>query len=96
MIRHSVRRALELYGGKIEDELPVELKMDATRATSRATLLRSLHLPDSREAAAAARAELAWEELFYLQLVIARRGVAVRTSVRHRAGPPENRSKHSH
>ena len=93
MIRHSVRLALQLYGGKIEDELPNELKKSPEGSNSKNELLRTIHLPDSREAAAAARDELAWEELLYLQLVIARRGVTVRTSVRHRAGPLENRSQ---
>jgi ATP-dependent DNA helicase RecG len=81
-IRTAVRRALEDYADEIEDEIPSACNQG--RIQNKSALIRALHTPASLDEAEAARLELAWEELFYLQMVITHRGIEHRSSPRNR------------
>ncbi len=71
-IRGALRHALDRFSPSIEDELPPSCC--GGEPQNKAELLNSLHFPASMDEAAEARERLAWEELFFLQISIARRG----------------------
>ncbi len=64
-LRNSMEQAYETYAKHIDDSLPAHI------CGSTATAIHDIHFPPSIEAAANARATLAAEELFILQLRIA-------------------------
>jgi ATP-dependent DNA helicase RecG len=71
-VRQAVSRALDLVADRIPDPVPAEV------ASARALMplgaaLRDLHFPRDAAALEAARARLAFEELFLLQMVLALR-----------------------
>lgn len=86
-IRKLVARGLVRWGA-VDDEIPpsIRQKRDLLR---KAQALRSLHTPEQPHDAVAARRSLAYEELFYLQVMIARRSAARRSEPRVRAAPPD-------
>jgi len=86
-LRRLVARALERWG-VVEDELPPTVR-ERRELLRKAEALRLLHAPVKPSDAAAARRSLAYEELFYLQLMIARRAAERRREERPRAAPPE-------
>ncbi len=74
-LRRLAARALAEYGRRVEDEIPPGIRTrrglyPKTRALS------ELHAPSSMEASAEARRALAYEELFYLQVMVRRRALA--------------------
>ena len=75
VMRKAVQDALNTYGRHIDTELPESLR-GHYRYPEKHSALTQLHFPDSHEAAAAARQALAYEELLYFQLVVARRATA--------------------
>ncbi len=75
VMRKAVQDALNTYGRHIDTELPESLR-GHYRYPEKHSALAQLHFPDSHEAAAAARQALAYEELLYFQLVVARRATA--------------------
>ena len=82
-IRNALLHALERFADSIEDELPPSCLEGRTQ--NKAGLLKSLHFPASWKEADHARRELAREELFYLQMSIARRGLEQRRESRTRS-----------
>ncbi|MFW6208913.1 MAG: ATP-dependent DNA helicase RecG [Spirochaetota bacterium] len=75
VMRKAVQDALNTYGRHIDTELPESLRSHY-RYPEKLNALTQLHFPDSHEAAATARQALAYEELLYFQLVVARRATA--------------------
>lgn len=71
-IRRIERRALAEYGVRVEDELPAALIEKEGLLHKRDALL-GIHAPQSAAQLEAARHSLVYEELFYLQLAVARR-----------------------
>ncbi len=82
-VRKAVARALAEYGDHLADELPREI-MTRRLLLGKAAGLRGLHVPDSAEGVERARFTLAYEELFYLQLIVGRRTLRRRALVRPR------------
>lgn len=74
-VRKLVGRALAEYGRRVEDEIPLDIRARRT-LMPKARALEELHAPSSLEAAADARRALAYEELFYLQVMVRRRALA--------------------
>ncbi len=81
-IRSALHQALNRFSSAIEDELPPSCS--GGEPQQKAQLLNSLHFPSSMDEALEARRKLAWEELFFLQLGITRRGLAQRNTSRKR------------
>jgi len=71
-LRKLVARAFADYGSRVEDELPARI-IAARGLLSKRLALRGLHAPAEAEELAAARRSLAFEELFFFQLAVARR-----------------------
>jgi ATP-dependent DNA helicase RecG len=71
-LRKLVRRALEMYGRRVENELSTELIANMS-LMPKAEALRAIHFPMSEDEKTKARISLAYEELFHFQLGIALR-----------------------
>jgi len=71
-VRRLIARALAEYGARIEDELPERIAASRGLMTKR-DALRAMHAPASAEEMTRARESLAYEELFFFQLAVARR-----------------------
>ena len=76
-MRQAVRRALDLVADLVADPVPAEV-VSRQGLLSLGTALKDLHFPHDAAALEAARARLAFEELFLLQMVmsIRRRSLA--------------------
>jgi ATP-dependent DNA helicase RecG len=68
-MRQAVHRALEAVADRIEDAIPADVAA-AQSLPPLATALRDIHFPPDATALEAARARLAWEELFQMQMVM--------------------------
>ena len=86
-VRKLVGRALAAWG-TVDDEIPPSIR-ERRRLLRKAEALRALHVPDTPAETVEARRCLAYEELFYLQVMIARRSAARRTGERARSAPPD-------
>lgn len=82
VLRRSMREALESYARYIDDELPVSLR-DHYGFPRKQEALFQLHFPDSFEKMQISRQALAYEELLYFQLLVARR-TSARNDTRRR------------
>ncbi len=71
-LRRAARAALDAYRGAVSETLPREI-LDHYRYPGLAEALDETHFPQSVEAALRARARMVYEELFYLELVLALR-----------------------
>ena len=87
VVRRTLGRALAESGRHVESELPARL-MRERGLLSKAEALTAIHQPENLEAVKAARFTLAYEELFYLQLVVARRALGRRKAHRARRALP--------
>jgi ATP-dependent DNA helicase RecG len=72
VVRRAVRQALGELAAKIEDELPASL-IRARSLPAKADAVTAVHFPPSLEAASAALRALAFEELFWFELLVMRR-----------------------
>lgn len=86
-IRKLVARGLARWG-LVDDEIPPSIR-ERRQLLRKTESLRSLHAPQQPSDAAAARRSLAYEELFYLQVMIARRSAARRSEPRKCSALPE-------
>jgi ATP-dependent DNA helicase RecG len=84
-VRKLVARAIAEYGRRVEDELPLSVRT-LRLLPSKAEALIKLHTPATVSDSEAARRALAYEELFYLQVMVRKRAHA-------RAERPADRSK---
>jgi ATP-dependent DNA helicase RecG len=73
-LRRLVRRALAEYGNRVEDELPAAIAKKRNILHKREALA-GIHAPASISDLERARSTLVYEELFYLQLAVARRSL---------------------
>lgn len=71
-LRKLLKRALEMYGRRVENELSSEL-IAHKGLMPKAEALRAIHFPKSEAEKSLARTSLAYEELFHFQLGIALR-----------------------
>jgi ATP-dependent DNA helicase RecG len=77
VMRKIVTAAFAAANGKIDSELPQNI-VSAHRLRSKQDALYTLHFPQTLDEMRLARNTLAFEELFYLELVIGRRSIARR------------------
>ncbi len=73
-LRSIMRHVISTYADRVEDELPTAI-IRRYGFPSRSAALRSVHFPQSLEELTASMELLKYEELFYLQLIITRRGL---------------------
>jgi ATP-dependent DNA helicase RecG len=86
-VRKLVALALARWGS-VDDEIPPSIR-DKRELLRKSIALRSLHAPEHASEIAVARRSLAYEELFYLQVMIARRAEARRVQERPRHAPSD-------
>lgn len=85
-MRKLVAGALARWGS-VDDEVPPSVR-DRRGLLRKAEALRALHAPSTPAETLEARRTLAYEELFYLQVMIARRAASRRSDERPREPPP--------
>ena len=73
--------------GSVDDEVPPSVR-ERRGLLRKAEALRALHAPSTPAETLEARRALAYEELFYLQVMIARRAASRRSDERPRDPPP--------
>jgi ATP-dependent DNA helicase RecG len=78
-LRRCIKQALEQYAKPLEDELPAYL-IERRRLFPKSQAIRAIHFPDSLEELELAKQTLVYEELFYLEIVIAKRAIERRLS----------------
>lgn len=83
-VRKLVARALALWGN-VDDELPASVR-ERRGLPRKSEALRLLHRPSTLDEAADARRALAYEEFFYLQIMIGRRALERRRETVSRKG----------
>ncbi len=71
-LRALVKRAVDAFGGKLDEPLPEELRRRLGLMTV-AEAMGQAHFPDSPEEAAAAGRRFAFEELLYIEIGVVRR-----------------------
>jgi ATP-dependent DNA helicase RecG len=87
-LRKDVAGLLKSSIRHIQDELPASLR-EQRGLLSKAEALRAMHFPRSFEQQKLARTTLAYEELFYLQLIVRRRALRRQSAgVRRRQSSP--------
>jgi ATP-dependent DNA helicase RecG len=74
LLRRLMREALRQYGG-VDDEIPASVAVSRS-LLPKAAALRAVHFPENMDELEKARQTLIYEELFYLETVIARRVLA--------------------
>lgn len=73
VIRKAMRMALSRYAMNIRNELPQDLQ-NSLPFTEKSQCLKNMHFPETFTRMEEARASLIFEELFHLQLTVAKRG----------------------
>jgi ATP-dependent DNA helicase RecG len=84
LLRQMIAASLRKYGLSVEDEIP-ECIREGRALQHKAEALRAIHFPRTFEELEEAKRTLIFEELFYLETIIARRAFARKNS---RAGGP--------
>ena len=88
VLRKFTAQAVEKYAASLETELPAYL-IDKHGLFEKADAVKQIHYPDSPEALERAKRSLIYEELFHLQLLVARRAYARKGArKRHLDVPP--------
>jgi ATP-dependent DNA helicase RecG len=77
--RNLTRRAVDRYASSLENELPGDI-IKREGLISKAEAIRAIHYPASMEEKDSACKTLVYEELFYLEIMIAKRAIARRSS----------------
>jgi len=77
LLRKAIRSALESYAVGLNDELPLSIRKEFG-FPGKGECLHSIHFPEELADAQAARKALIYEELFHLQLTVAKRAAAMR------------------
>jgi len=93
VLRNAVQDALSTYGKHIDTELPETLRSHY-HYPKKHDAIAQLHFPNTQENATTARQGLAYEELLYFQLVVARRAFARKDSRRSPEILPEKLQRH--
>lgn len=71
-LRNIIKNALDAYGDHLEDPIPKDIRERLGLMDLR-TALSAMHFPEEPESKDAARRRLVFDELFYIQLLLARR-----------------------
>jgi len=74
LLRKFIRQAVSRYAGELEDELP-ESVITRDGLFRKADAVRAIHFPASEEELNRARKTLIYEELFYLEVMVAQRSI---------------------
>jgi len=74
LLRKAVGTALERYGVGLRDELPAD-RLRVRGFPGKVRCLRDIHFPEDLDDAERARSALVYEELFHLQVTVARRSL---------------------
>jgi len=77
-----IKDALKIYGN-VDDELPLEI-IEKYNLLSKKDAVSQIHFPSSFETLAKAKKTLIYEELFYLEVMVARRSIE-RKKIKNRA-----------
>lgn len=77
LVRNAVRLALESYGRGIRDELPDSIRKEM-QFPHKEQCLKNIHFPESSSEHEIARRALIFEELFLLQISVARMALSAR------------------
>ncbi|MDR0562584.1 MAG: ATP-dependent DNA helicase RecG [Spirochaetaceae bacterium] len=80
MLRKLIHQALTQYGGPLENELPEHIR-NRDGLFSKADALGAIHFPESLEELETAKQTLIYEELFYLEILVGRRGMERRNAL---------------
>jgi ATP-dependent DNA helicase RecG len=81
MIRRFTARAVEQYAARLENELPDEI-IARYNLLPKAAAIRAYHYPSSPEELELAKKTLVYEELFYLEIMVGKRALERKKSVR--------------
>jgi ATP-dependent DNA helicase RecG len=79
LLRKLIRQAVSRYATALEDELPESL-IARDGLFHKADAVRAIHFPASQEELDRARKTLIYEELFYLEVMVAQRSLQRKTS----------------
>jgi len=79
LLRKLIRQAISLYAPKLEDELPLSV-INRDGLLHKADAVRAMHFPASQEELDSARKTLIYEELFYLEVMVAQRSLQRKTN----------------
>lgn len=71
-LRNIIKNALDAFGDYLDDPIPVDIRERLGLMDLR-TALSAMHFPEEPESKDAARRRLVFDELFYIQLLLARR-----------------------
>ncbi len=86
LIRKTISRALDIYAGHIEDEIPEHIQR-RRGLMKKSDAIRTLHTPSDVASVNLAHRTLAFEELFYLQLITARNTIERKALTKTRFSP---------
>jgi len=79
LLRKLIRQAISLYTPKLEDELPPSV-INRDGLLGKSDAVRAIHFPASQEELDGARKALIYEELFYLEVMVAQRSLQRKTN----------------
>ncbi len=80
-LRNVIKTILEKYSNVIENQLPEKI-IRKYHFPPRSGALKNIHFPDSEESMATSMELMKYEELFYLQLAVARRAIKFKQHTR--------------
>jgi len=93
-LRKLIRQAVSRYAAALEDELP-ESVITRDGLFHKADAVRAIHFPASHEELDRARKTLIYEELFYLEVMVAHRSLQRKTSSSGQGAVPQSEDKSS-
>jgi ATP-dependent DNA helicase RecG len=85
LYRKCIKEALSQYGTHVENELPDYL-VEKHKLLQKADALRAIHFPSSIEELETAKKTLIYEELLFLELMVAKRSLARKSRSATRSG----------
>ena len=89
-LRKLIRQAISRYASSLEDELP-ENVINRDGLFHKADAVRAIHFPASWQDLERARKTLIYEELFYLEVMVAQRSLQRKTSQRENGEEYQNK-----
>jgi len=92
LLRKLIRQAVSRYASALEDELP-ESVIDRDGLFHKADAVRSIHFPASHEELDRARKTLIYEELFYLEVIVAQRSLQRKSGRKGNGETQQNKEK---
>jgi ATP-dependent DNA helicase RecG len=80
-LRRFISAAINKYAEEIEDELPNEI-MEKEALLPKGQVIKEIHFPSSLEMLETAKKTLIYEELFYMEVMVARRAMDRKTKIK--------------